>query len=122
MTTAVLDVYLTEADGAQALRSDARVGLTSTPKDLPPKWFYDDRGSQLFDEITRLPEYYPTRTERSILVGFKVTVSGHSVGAMNKEYMVVSHSFTAVNGLAQTASGSGSTWVTSRHSPKRKSG
>jgi L-histidine N-alpha-methyltransferase len=34
---------------------------------LPPKWFYDDRGSQLFDEITRLPEYYPTRRERSIL-------------------------------------------------------
>jgi L-histidine N-alpha-methyltransferase len=42
--------------------------LTATPKDLPPKWFYDDRGSELFDQITRLPEYYPTRTERSILV------------------------------------------------------
>ncbi|HEX5094444.1 MAG TPA: L-histidine N(alpha)-methyltransferase, partial [Acidimicrobiia bacterium] len=50
------------------LGDDARVGLTSTPKDLPPKWFYDDRGSALFDEITRLPEYYPTRAERSILV------------------------------------------------------
>src|SRR4029453_15084576 len=37
------------------------------PKVLPPKWFYDDRGSELFDEITRLPEYYPTRAERSIL-------------------------------------------------------
>ena len=35
---------------------------------MPPKWFYDDRGSELFDEITRLPEYYPTRTERGILV------------------------------------------------------
>src|SRR5688572_9992440 len=51
-----------------ALEDDARVGLTSTPKDLPPKWFYDDKGSALFDEITRLPEYYPTRAERSILV------------------------------------------------------
>ncbi len=39
----------------------------STPKELPPKWFYDDRGCELFDAITRLPEYYPTETERSIL-------------------------------------------------------
>ena len=43
-------------------------GLTSTAKDIPPKWFYDDRGSALFDEITRLDEYYPTRCERAILV------------------------------------------------------
>jgi L-histidine N-alpha-methyltransferase len=50
-----------------SLEEDARRGLTSTPKDIPPKWFYDDRGSQLFDEITRLPEYYPTRAERAIL-------------------------------------------------------
>ncbi len=42
-------------------------GLASDPKELPPKWFYDDVGSQLFDEITRLPEYYPTRRERWIL-------------------------------------------------------
>ncbi|HEV7887104.1 MAG TPA: L-histidine N(alpha)-methyltransferase, partial [Acidimicrobiales bacterium] len=65
MTT--VDVYLGPSDLADALRSDARLGLTSRPKVLPPKWFYDDRGSQLFDEITRLPEYYPTRRERSIL-------------------------------------------------------
>jgi len=50
------------------LRSDADHGLRSTPKDIPPKWFYDTRGSQLFDDITRLPEYYPTRRERTILV------------------------------------------------------
>ncbi len=50
-----------------SLEDDARSGLTSTPKDIPPKWFYDDRGSALFDEITRLPEYYPTRCERAIL-------------------------------------------------------
>ena len=42
-------------------------GLTGQPKELPPKWFYDDVGSQLFDRITRLPEYYPTRRERWIL-------------------------------------------------------
>ena len=47
--------------------ADVAEGLTSTPKELPPKWFYDDVGSELFDEITRLPEYYPTRRERWIL-------------------------------------------------------
>ncbi|MCQ4045871.1 L-histidine N(alpha)-methyltransferase [Streptantibioticus rubrisoli] len=50
-----------------ALRADATVGLTANPKWLPPKWFYDARGSELFEEITRLPEYYPTRAERAIL-------------------------------------------------------
>ena len=66
--TLQVDTYLDPADLGTALRTDARRGLTATPKDLPPKWFYDDRGSELFDEITRLPEYYPTRTERSILL------------------------------------------------------
>lgn len=51
-----------------ALRADVRAGLTRTPKTLPPKWFYDARGSELFEEITRLPEYYPTRAEREILL------------------------------------------------------
>jgi L-histidine N-alpha-methyltransferase len=62
-----VDVHLAEDDIPGALRADVRAGLTSTPKELPPKWFYDERGSQLFDEITRLPEYYPTRREREIL-------------------------------------------------------
>ncbi|MBW3667946.1 MAG: L-histidine N(alpha)-methyltransferase [Actinobacteria bacterium] len=62
-----VDVHLGPDDVASALRADARRGLTSTPKWLPPKWFYDERGSQLFDEITRLAEYYPTRREREIL-------------------------------------------------------
>jgi L-histidine Nalpha-methyltransferase len=53
---------------ASALRRDARAGLTATPKTLPPKWFYDAEGSALFEKITGLPEYYPTRAERSILV------------------------------------------------------
>ncbi|XKK61905.1 L-histidine N(alpha)-methyltransferase [Streptomyces sp. ARC32] len=51
-----------------ALRDDVLAGLTSTPKWLPPKWFYDARGSELFEAITALPEYYPTRAEREILV------------------------------------------------------
>ncbi|GAA2106120.1 L-histidine N(alpha)-methyltransferase [Kitasatospora saccharophila] len=50
-----------------ALRADVREGLSGEPKRLPPKWFYDARGSELFEEITRLPEYYPTRAEREIL-------------------------------------------------------
>ncbi|NUR40738.1 MAG: L-histidine N(alpha)-methyltransferase [Streptomyces sp.] len=51
-----------------ALRADVLNGLTRTPKTLPPKWFYDAHGSELFDRITELPEYYPTRAEREILV------------------------------------------------------
>jgi L-histidine N-alpha-methyltransferase len=59
--------HLGTDDAAAALRADALAGLTAAPKTLPPRWFYDQRGSELFDEITRLPEYYPTRTERAIL-------------------------------------------------------
>ena len=50
-----------------SLRADALAGLTATPKSLPPKWFYDAQGSALFEKITELPEYYPTRAERAIL-------------------------------------------------------
>ncbi|MFJ4685308.1 L-histidine N(alpha)-methyltransferase [Streptomyces sp. NPDC088789] len=56
-----------DATGA-ALRADVLHGLTGTPKTLPPKWFYDARGSALFEQITELPEYYPTRAEREILI------------------------------------------------------
>jgi len=67
MTTFTLDVHLPPDFAAQALANDALAGLTSSPKSLPPKWFYDKVGSELFEEITRLPEYYPTRAEREIL-------------------------------------------------------
>jgi L-histidine N-alpha-methyltransferase len=66
-STPRVDVHLTADDLRAALRLDADQGLRATPKDIPPKWFYDTRGSQLFDDITRLPEYYPTRCERAIL-------------------------------------------------------
>ncbi len=65
------DSYLDEA-----LRRDARAGLAATPKSLPPKWFYDAQGSALFDKITELPEYYPTRAERSILREVAWSVAG----------------------------------------------
>ncbi|MEU6218954.1 L-histidine N(alpha)-methyltransferase [Streptomyces sp. NPDC047022] len=51
-----------------ALRADVLHGLSTAPKTLPPKWFYDARGSDLFEKITELPEYYPTRAEREILI------------------------------------------------------
>jgi L-histidine Nalpha-methyltransferase len=62
-----VDVHVAPGDRRAALAHDARTGLTATPKWLSPVWFYDERGSDLFDRITRLPEYYPTRAERSIL-------------------------------------------------------
>ena len=65
--TISLTNHLAPEDAADALRADARAGLTATPKTLPPRWFYDERGSELFDEITRLPEYYPPRAERAVL-------------------------------------------------------
>src|ERR1700746_3353229 len=50
-----------------SLIADVLRGLRETPKRLSPTWFYDERGSQLFDEICELPEYYITRTETGIL-------------------------------------------------------
>jgi len=51
----------------EAFRADVAAGLTASVKTLPSRWLYDDRGSELFEEITQLPEYYPTRTETGIL-------------------------------------------------------
>jgi L-histidine N-alpha-methyltransferase len=62
-----LDVHLGPQDMADALRLDVLAGLTSSPKELPPRWFYDEAGCALFDDITRLDEYYLTRREREIL-------------------------------------------------------
>ena len=67
MSEPTVEVYLGPDALPHALRADVRRGLTADPKWLPPKWFYDDRGSQLFEEITQLDEYYPTRREREIL-------------------------------------------------------
>ncbi|MCL2769399.1 MAG: L-histidine N(alpha)-methyltransferase [Solirubrobacterales bacterium] len=61
-----VDSHLAEGE-TRTLAQDALVGLTRPQKELPPKHFYDARGAALFDRICELPEYYPTRTERSIL-------------------------------------------------------
>jgi len=60
------------------LRADVRAGLTANPKTLPPKYFYDASGSKLFDEITRLPEYYLTRAETLILEQQASAIAGLS--------------------------------------------
>jgi L-histidine Nalpha-methyltransferase len=62
-----VEVRLTPDELHAALEADVRSGLTAEPKTLSPTWFYDERGSRLFEEITELPEYYPTRTERALL-------------------------------------------------------
>lgn len=77
-----LDVHPLGPAG-EGLADDARVGLTATPKSLPPKHFYDERGSDLFERITRLPEYYQGRTERDILTRIAPgVVARHGVGEL----------------------------------------
>ncbi|MDQ1507994.1 MAG: L-histidine Nalpha-methyltransferase [Actinomycetota bacterium] len=63
-----LTVGLEASDLTADMRHDVARGLQATPKELASKYFYDEEGSALFDAITRLPEYYPTRTERAILL------------------------------------------------------
>jgi uncharacterized SAM-dependent methyltransferase len=67
MNVAVKPVLRPFGDPAKTFADDVVAGLLAEPKHLSPKYFYDERGSQLFEEITRLPEYYPTRTETAIL-------------------------------------------------------
>jgi L-histidine Nalpha-methyltransferase len=62
-----VDVHLNALDLRRALEDDVRAGLLASPKSIPPVWFYDEEGSRLFELITELPEYYPTRAERTLL-------------------------------------------------------
>jgi L-histidine Nalpha-methyltransferase len=74
-----IDVYLTPADLREALERDVRKGLRRDEgKSLPPVYFYDDRGSELFDEITRLPEYYLFRAERRLLESYAGDIADRS--------------------------------------------
>src|SRR3954469_21349673 len=69
MATAQIEIenYLPEGGSLAGLVEDVREGLSSPFKEIPPKYFYDERGSELFERITELAEYYPTRVERAIL-------------------------------------------------------
>ena len=69
-------VLTAATDLTGALIVDARRGLSAPPRWLPPKYFYDERGSELFDEITQLPEYYPTRAERDLLAKYADDIVG----------------------------------------------
>src|SRR3954470_10654315 len=62
-----IEVQLREGGTLAGLAEDVREGLSCPFKELPPKYFYDERGSELFERITEQPEYYPTRCERAIL-------------------------------------------------------
>ena len=62
-----IDVHLNPDEVRMQMRTDAVAGLQGDEKSIPPVWFYDERGSRLFEEITQLPEYYPTRAERALL-------------------------------------------------------
>ena len=73
-----VDVHLRDADLHRALERDVRHGLAARPKSIPPTWFYDEEGSRLFEEITRLTEYYPTRAERALLERHARTIAALS--------------------------------------------
>ena len=66
-TDPTFEHHLDDGWARRQLIQDVRRGLSCRPFRLPPRWLYDDRGSELFDQITRLAEYYPTEAERSIL-------------------------------------------------------
>ena len=73
--TYTIDVHISPDEVRRRMRADAIAGLQADTKSIPPVWFYDERGSQLFEEITRLPEYYPTRSERRLLEAFAPTIA-----------------------------------------------
>jgi len=70
-----VDVHLSARDLRRALEDDVRAGLSQAAKSIPPLWFYDEVGSELFEEITRLDEYYPTRAERRLLGQFAPAIA-----------------------------------------------
>ncbi|MDT4990277.1 MAG: L-histidine Nalpha-methyltransferase [Actinoplanes sp.] len=78
MNAPALEIHLDAEDMARALRADVVAGLTAARKWLPPKWFYDARGSELFEQITLLREYYPTRAERQILTDRAGDIARHT--------------------------------------------
>lgn len=62
-----MEVLLAPAEAKALMKEEVRAGLAGHPRELPSKYFYDERGVALFDEITRLPEYYLTRAEEALL-------------------------------------------------------
>src|SRR3984885_15702854 len=63
----MLEILSSQVRQLEAFRADVVFGLSQSRKRLPSRWLYDNRGCEIFEEITRLDEYYPTRTETAIL-------------------------------------------------------
>ncbi len=76
-----VDVLLDEADRRSSLHDATFWSLRATPKELPVVWLYDEAGSQLFEAITRLPEYYPTMAEREILASCAAEIAARTEAA-----------------------------------------
>jgi L-histidine Nalpha-methyltransferase len=70
-----IDVHLSPEEVRSQMRTDALKGLLGEQKSIPPVWFYDERGSRLFEAITQLPEYYPTRAERALLEAHATSIA-----------------------------------------------
>lgn len=70
-----IDVHLSPEEVRSQMLVDALEGLRGSTKSIPPVWFYDENGSRLFEEITRLPEYYPTRAERALLETYASSIA-----------------------------------------------
>ncbi len=79
-----IDSYLGTDSARATLREEIRNGLTSYPKSLPPKLFYDRAGSALFDRITGLPEYYLTRAERRLIASAGAEIIGADSARRNR--------------------------------------
>jgi L-histidine Nalpha-methyltransferase len=82
----VIPIALNYRSDIAEMRADVIADLSAAQKTMPCRWLYDDRGSELFEEVTRLPEYYPTRIETGMLrkhvfVGEKVNVLEYGAGA-----------------------------------------
>src|SRR5438874_7794295 len=76
---------LVSVDAETAALAELREALARTPREIPCKYLYDDRGSALFEQITRLPEYYPTRTEHALLVAQADAIVAAAGGARLSE-------------------------------------
>ena len=76
VTAIAIENYLNDEGFFDHMAEDVRTGLSATPKSVPPKYFYDDLGSDLFEQITEQPEYYPMREEGKLLVDIAPELMG----------------------------------------------
>ena len=107
-----IDVHLSPEEVQTQMRADALRGLQAEQKSIPPVWFYDERGSRLFEEITQLPEYYPTRAERALL-----EAHGADIAALSKADTLVELGAGACDKTRVLLAALGETGLLSRYVP-----